>query len=365
LQPRENAAWDPPPAFCPDCLAALNSRRLEEAIPVITQGCPNKHGLWLDQGKLRSIKQSYDSLAKSILEDDISPEKILEIVEKDNKRVFPTAEENIGSEPILAIMEKDDKPVFSAPEDDIDAEPAPKIVARDNNRVYKSNPIFRKIIFEHKGQLILVANLFLAVIVLSLFLFWTPNTPESRVISKAFMDKPSQANNLEVSNRFSTDANKGTSKQEAQQTQPNLAADKTTNTVEQAQLTQKELQDKALADRIDAYLARRGSPMAGTGAAFVAAGNATGVNPVLSVAIAGKESSFGLYCFVPHNAWGMKAPQYSNGFATWEEGIWANARHLLAYYGTVSSPYECQGYCVPDHPWMEDVATIMAAIQSS
>lgn len=162
---------------------------------------------------------------------------------------------------------------------------------------------------------------------------------------------------------------KGTSTQEAQtqqsqQTQQNPTY-KTTNTVEQAQPTQKERQDKALAAKIDAYLARRGSPMAGTGATFVAAGNATGVNPILSVAIAGKESSFGLYCFVPRNAWGMKAAQYRNGFVTWEEGIWANSRHLLEYYGKVSSPYQCQGYCVPDHPWMEDVSAIMNAIQLS
>ena len=320
LQPREDAAWDPPPAFCPGCSAALNPRRFEEAIPVITQVCPNKHGLWLDPGKLRRIKQFCDSLAKS------------------------------------------------TPEDDIDSEPIPKIVEKDNQRVYKSNLIFGKIIFEHKGQLILAAGLLLAMVALGLFLFWTPNTPESRVISRVFLDKTSQAKNLEMNDNYSTDMTKGTSKQEAQQeqqTRQNPTGDKKTNTVEQARLTQKELQDKALADGIDAYLARRGSPLAGTGATFVAAGNATGVDPVLSVAIAGKESSFGLYCFAPHNAWGMKAPQYSGGFATWEEGIWANCRHLLKYYGPVSSPYQCQGYCVPDHPWMEDVAAIMTAIESS
>jgi len=326
LQTREDAAWDPPPAFCPDCSAALDPQRFEEAIPVITQVCPNKHGLWLDQGELRSIKQFYDSLAKSTPEDDIDSDKIRKIVEKDNKRV------------------------------------------------YESNSIFAKIAFVQRGRLILAASLLLALAAFGLLLSMTSNTfdlkvisrekPESRVISKEFTAKPAETNN-----NYSMDMTKGTSTQEAQtqqsqQTQQNPTY-KTTNTVEQAQPTQKERQDKALAAKIDAYLARRGSPMAGTGATFVAAGNATGVNPILSVAIAGKESSFGLYCFVPRNAWGMKAPQYSNGFATWEEGIWANSRYLLAHHGKASSPYQCQGYCVPDHPWMEDVAAIMNAIQLS
>ncbi len=319
LQPGEDAAWDPPPAFCPGCSAALNPQRFEEAIPVITQVCPNKHGLWLDQGELRSIKQFYDSQAKSTYEDDIDPEKIDEIVEKDNKRV------------------------------------------------YKGNPISGKITFGQKGQLILVASLLLAVAVLGIFPSWTLYTPEQRVISKEFTAEPQQADNNEITKNFSNDRAEGTSTQGAQtqqeqQTRKNLTASKSKNTAEQAQLTSTKLQDIALADRIDAYLAKRRSPMAGTGATFVAAGNATGVNPILSVAIAGKESSFGLFCFAPHNAFGMKAPKYCIGFATWEEAIWANSLYLLEHHGKVFSPYQCPGYCVPDHPWMEDVAAIMSAI---
>ena len=211
----------------------------------------------------------------------------------------------------------------------------------------------------------MAASLLLALAVSGLFLSWSPNTSERVVI----IAKPLNAKPLQVSNNFSSERARKAATQEAQtqqsqQTQQNPTY-KTTNTVEQAQATEKELQDKALAARINAYLARRRSPMAGTGATFVAAGNATGVNPILSVAIAGKESSFGLYCFVPRNAWGMKAPQYRNGFATWEEGIWANSRYLLAHHGKASSPYQCQGYCVPDHPWMEDVSAIMNAIQLS
>jgi Zn-finger nucleic acid-binding protein len=319
LQTGDATAWDPPPAFCPDCSAALNSQRLGEAIPVITQACPNKHGLWLDRGKLRKIKQFYDDLAKSN-EDDVDPEKSGEIVEENDKRV------------------------------------------------YKSKPISSRIGLAQKKQLILAASLIATVAVLVFLLSWTSNTIGSTTINEEFTSNLSQSNNREISRSFSTNTVQGTPTQQAQTTEKkqsskNRTSSKTTDTVEQAQLTSKEKQDKALADKIDAYLESRGSPMAGTGATFVAAGNATGVNPLLSVAIAGKESSFGLHCFAPHNAFGMKAPQYRYGFATWEKAIWANCRYLLSHYGEVSSPYECPGYCVPDHPWMEDVAIIMGCIQ--
>ncbi len=230
---------------------------------------------------------------------------------------------------------------------------------------YKSKPISGKISFVKKGRPILAASLLLALAVSGLFLSLTPNPPERVVI----ISKPANARIVERNYTAPTDTAKGTSTQEAQtqqkrETQQNATANKTTNAAVEAQVAQKQLQDKALADRINTYLVRRGSPMAGTGATFVAAGNATGVNPILSVAIAGKESSFGLRCFAPRNAYGMKALEYCNGFASWEEGIWANSRYLLRHYGKVSSPYQCQGYCVPDHPWMEDVASTMSDIQS-
>ena len=230
-------------------------------------------------------------------------------------------------------------------------------------KLCKSNPISGRILFVQKRRLILATSLLLALAVLGLFLSWTPNPQRIVIIAK-----PPNAKIIKLNENYSTGMSKGTSTREAhiqqeQQTQQNPTADKTKNTVEQVQPTEKELQDRELAARIDAYLAHQGSPMAGTGATFVAAGNATGVDPVLSVAIAGKESSFGLFCFATHNAWGMKAPQYCNGFPTWEEGILANSCYLLEHFGKVSSPYQCQGYCVPDHPWMEDVAAIMSQIQ--
>jgi len=308
------------PAFCPHCSAALKSQRFGEAIPVITQVCPNRHGRWLDRGKLRSIKQFHDSPVESPPEDDITPEEIDEIV-----------------------------------------------LEGDGKRAHKRNPISGKASIKQKGLLILLASLLLAVALPGLIFSWTPNTLELRAISQEFIAQSAQDDNSEIAKSFSTDMTEGISIQEAPiqqepRTPKNSAANKSTSTMSQTQLTQKELQDKALAKRIDKYLASRKSPMAGTGSIFVAAGNSTGVSPLLSVAIAGKESSFGLYCFAPHNAFGMLAPAYRNGFASWEKAIWANSRYLLSHFGKVSSPYQCPGYCVPDHPWMEDVASLMNAI---
>jgi hypothetical protein len=212
----------------------------------------------------------------------------------------------------------------------------------------------------------LTASLLLAVVVLAVFLSLTANTPELGAISKEFTTESAQSSG-EIVKQFSSDKAEKTLARKARtqkerRSSSSLESGKASKEVEEAELTEEELEDKALAEKIDAFLASRKSPMTGTGEIFVAAGRDTGVNPILSVAIAGKESSFGRYCFAPYNAWGMKAPQYLAGFSSWEKGIWANFRYLLKRYGKVSSPYQCQGYCVPDHPWMEDVASIMNAI---
>lgn len=118
-----------------------------------------------------------------------------------------------------------------------------------------------------------------------------------------------------------------------------------------------EAERRKKADVIDRYLANRGSPLEGYGYLFIALGEETGINPYLPVAIAGKESYFGRYCFAPHNAWGMLA--YPEGFSSWEEGIRANFDWLAKYYGCPQTAYDCPGYCVPNHPWMEDVQAII------
>lgn len=81
------------------------------------------------------------------------------------------------------------------------------------------------------------------------------------------------------------------------------------------------------APRIDAYLA--GSPMAGTGRIFAEAAYATGADPRFSPAISNVESSKGLYCFKPYNAWGWG----SSSWSSWEEAIWAHVSGLARGYG--------------------------------
>lgn len=96
------------------------------------------------------------------------------------------------------------------------------------------------------------------------------------------------------------------------------------------------------APRIDAYLA--GSPMAGQGTTFAAAAWDYGVDPRWSPAIANTESSKGLYCFLPYNAWGWGS--YSWG--SWEEAINDHVRGLARGYGYTISVEAAQKYCPPN-----------------
>jgi cell wall-associated NlpC family hydrolase len=72
-----------------------------------------------------------------------------------------------------------------------------------------------------------------------------------------------------------------------------------------------------LAGQIDDFLRSQGSPMAGSGASFVAAGNETGIDPRYLVSISGAESSFGKALFRPFNpfGWGYVT------FSSWDQAI--------------------------------------------
>src|SRR5262245_48212229 len=75
-----------------------------------------------------------------------------------------------------------------------------------------------------------------------------------------------------------------------------------------------------MAQQIDTYLKKKGSPLAGYGSVFVAAGKKYGVAPRLVVSISGIESSFGKYGPGTRrfNAWGWGP---GKPFASWEDGI--------------------------------------------
>ena len=99
---------------------------------------------------------------------------------------------------------------------------------------------------------------------------------------------------------------------------------------------------------IDAYLASKGSPMTGQGAAFMASGVRWQVDPRLLVAIAGAESSFGQVTCGPNNAWGWACPNDPADFATWAAGIDTVTRGLRSYYldeGRTSVSLIQQKYC--------------------
>ena len=96
------------------------------------------------------------------------------------------------------------------------------------------------------------------------------------------------------------------------------------------------------AARIDAYLA--GSPLAGQGRTFAEAALRYGVDPRWSPAIAFTESSKGLYCFLPHNAWGWG----SSSWGSWEEAIDAHVGGLSRGYGYTISVEAAQKYCPPN-----------------
>lgn len=75
------------------------------------------------------------------------------------------------------------------------------------------------------------------------------------------------------------------------------------------------------AAELDAYLASKGSPMTGQGAAFVASGGQWQVDPRLVVAIAGAESNFGQITCAPFNAWGWGCPNGPYEFTSWADGF--------------------------------------------
>jgi murein DD-endopeptidase MepM/ murein hydrolase activator NlpD len=87
-------------------------------------------------------------------------------------------------------------------------------------------------------------------------------------------------------------------------------------------------ENKLLVGKIDQYLKSQGSPMAGMGAVFVAAGRKYGLDPRFLVALAGAESSFGKNCFRKFNPFGWGGMS----FDSWEEAIHTVAKGLKEGY---------------------------------
>jgi hypothetical protein len=127
--------------------------------------------------------------------------------------------------------------------------------------------------------------------------------------------------------------------------------------------------------QLDAFLAQHGSPMAGTGAVFVAEGQLYGVDPVFLVAIAGAETSFGRQLYSKdgdqsaYNAfnWFFGPTWPGSDFTSWEEAIARVAEGLGGelYYGAglVSVDAIAPKYC-PDGTaeWVANVKAFMAQL---
>lgn len=84
------------------------------------------------------------------------------------------------------------------------------------------------------------------------------------------------------------------------------------------------------AARLDAYLAGKGSPLAGLGAVFVNESQAVGLDPRFLVAISGAETSFGTYgpSQAIHNPFGLGPGMR---FASWADAIHRAAQNLAGH----------------------------------
>jgi hypothetical protein len=123
---------------------------------------------------------------------------------------------------------------------------------------------------------------------------------------------------------------------------------------------------------LDAFLTQRDSPMAGTGATFLAEGQMYGVDPVFLVAIAGAETSFGKQLYskdgdqCEYNAfnWFYGPTWPESDFTSWDAAIARVAEGLggPAYHGMglISVDAIAPKYC-PDgtDQWIANVKTFM------
>ncbi len=115
------------------------------------------------------------------------------------------------------------------------------------------------------------------------------------------------------------------------------------------------------AERIRAFLAGRGSPLAAEAETFVAAGIAHDVDPRVVVGIAIAESNGGERLPAgSHNAWGWggSGPHGLAVWGSWEESIHDYTERLGQRYETdgVSGEF-ARTYCPPNWRWWHDTVT--------
>lgn len=111
-----------------------------------------------------------------------------------------------------------------------------------------------------------------------------------------------------------------------------------------------------LVARIDRFLGN--SPMRGLGEVMMQNAERTGVWVMLCPTQAYAESSLGAVCCYPFQAWGM----YGVHPSSWEDAIARYFDNIVKHWGQAQGVFELRGYCVPDHPYMENVQRLAESI---
>jgi len=137
------------------------------------------------------------------------------------------------------------------------------------------------------------------------------------------------------------------------------------------------VENAMLTGRIDRFLEKRESPLAGMGKVFVQAQERTGVSASLLVSLTLAESSCataGSLSVTNHNAWGMKGPQPAlgipaeNGYCLWSDwpsAINGAADFIVHYWGPARTGHDLKGYARrsgPGSSWLTKVEGTRAQI---
>ncbi len=112
---------------------------------------------------------------------------------------------------------------------------------------------------------------------------------------------------------------------------------------------------------IETYLNKRNSPLAKYAEEFVKAADEYKIDYRLVASISVIESSAGLHCFKPYNAWGWGNMTFDN----WTDGIWTVSEGLGKYYqnGLTTPNLIAPHYCPPSATsWSNKVNYVMNQI---
>lgn len=119
--------------------------------------------------------------------------------------------------------------------------------------------------------------------------------------------------------------------------------------------------------RIDSYLSRAGSPLAGQGRLLYEHGKRANVHPAFIVAVSEFESSLGIHGCGSNrkNIWGLAACDgrwHVPYFETWDEAIGFFTSFVNRTWPSARTPYDFHGYCEGGCNWAGYVTSYMARL---